>query len=104
MADANNGLNLSGGAPAKPPVTTTQSVSLIPEGLKTALIFVLLIAVGFLLYDSYRFQQANKAELARIDEQIKILDKTGEARITSLKGEISQVATSAQEAVGTTKA
>ncbi len=104
MADPNSGLNLQGGAPARPPVTSSPNVSLIPEGLKTALIFVLVIAVGFLLYDSYKFQQANKAELARIDEQIKILDKTGEARITSLKGEISQVATSAQEAVGSTKA
>jgi hypothetical protein len=72
---------------------------LIPDGLKTALLFLLVIAVGFLLYDSYRFQQANRAELNRVAEQIRILDKTGEAKISTLKGQISET----QEAVGSTK-
>ena len=74
--------------------------ALIPEGLKTVLIFLLLVGVGFLLFDSYKFQQAYRADLARISEQISILDKTGEARVSSLKGEITQT----QEAVGSTKA
>ncbi|MBZ5499472.1 MAG: hypothetical protein LAP85_23995 [Acidobacteriia bacterium] len=83
-----------------PPYGSKKNPPLIPEGIKTALLFVLLIAVGFLLYDSYRFQQANRAELAQIAEQIRILDKTGEARISTLKGEISQT----KAAVGSTKA
>jgi hypothetical protein len=103
MAESSGGPILSGGA-GRPPAAPPQNVSLIPEGLKTGLLFVLLIAVGFVLYDSYKFQQANRAELAQIEEQIKILDKTGEARMSTLKGEISQVAASAQEAVGSTKA
>lgn len=88
---------LTGRKYAPPPPA---KVSLFPEGLKTGLLFVLLIAVGFLLYDSYTFQQANRAELAKINEEIRILDKTGEARISTLKGEISQT----QQAVGSTKA
>jgi chromosome segregation ATPase len=63
------------------------------------MLFLLLVAVAFLLYDSYQFQQANRAELAQISEQIRILDKTGEARMTTLKGEISQT----KQAVGSTK-
>ena len=74
--------------------------SLFPEGLKTVLIFLLLVGVGFLLFDSYKFQKAYREDMARIAEQISILDKTGEARISSLKGQISQT----QEAVGSTKA
>lgn len=104
MADSSSGSILSGGKPAPPPGSSNKNVSLIPEGLKTGLLFVLLIAVGFLLYDSYKFQQADRAELAQITEQIKTLEKTGDARITSLKGEISDVATTAQQAVGSTKA
>jgi chromosome segregation ATPase len=73
---------------------------LIPEGFKTALIFILLLAVGFLLYDGYRFQKESRAELLKISEQISILDKTGEARIAGLKGEL----TATQEQVGTTRA
>ncbi len=87
----------------KPETTYTPPRSgntLMPEGLKAILLLVLVVAVGFLFYDSYQFQQSSKAELARISEQIRILDKTGAARISSLKGEISQT----QEAVGSTKA
>jgi len=100
MADSSGGPILTIRNPGQPPSASNQKVSLFPEGLKTALLFVLLIAVGFLLYDSYKFQQASHAELAQITEQIKILDKTGEARMSSLKGEISET----QQAVGSTKA
>lgn len=86
--------------PGQPPVARKSPPPLIPDGLKTGLIFLLLIAVGFLLYDSYKFQQTSRSELDKITEQIRILDKTGEARISNLKGEISQT----QEAVGSTQA
>jgi chromosome segregation ATPase len=72
------------------PFAARPSPPLIPDGLKTGLIFILLIAVGFLLYDSYRFQEANRSELEKIAEQIRILNNTGEARMSTLKGEISQ--------------
>ena len=104
MADSSSGPILSGGKPTPPPAASNRNVSLIPEGLKTGLLFVLLIAVGFLLYDSYRYQQTSRAEVAKINEQINALEKSGEARLSALKGEISEVATTTQEAVGSTKA
>jgi DNA repair exonuclease SbcCD ATPase subunit len=88
------------GKPEQPYAAARKSPPLIPDGLKTLMIFMLLIAVVFLLYDSYRFQQTSRAELDKIAEQIRILDKNGEARISSLKGEISQT----QQAVGSTQA
>jgi chromosome segregation ATPase len=90
----------AGGSPYQQRTIPNQGSSLIPEGLKTVLIFLLLVGVGFLLFDSYKFQQAYRADMARISEQISILDKTGEARMSSLKGEITQT----QQAVGSTKA
>jgi chromosome segregation ATPase len=99
MSDSAGGPILTGRTPGPSPAGN-KNVSLIPEGLKTALLFLLLIAVGFLLYDSYKFQQANKESLAQMEEQIRILDKTGEARISSLKGVITET----QQEVGSTKA
>ena len=90
----------AGGSPYQQRTIPNRGSSLIPEGLKTVFIFLLLVGVGFLLFDSYKFQQAYRADMARISEQISILDKTGDARISSLKGEISQT----QQAVGSTKA
>ncbi len=104
MTDSSSGLNLSGGKPAQPPAASNKNVSLIPEGIKTGLLFVLLLAVGFLLYDSYKYQRDTRAELDQVSEQIKTLEKSGEARLTALRGEISDVATTTQEAVGSTKA
>jgi chromosome segregation ATPase len=90
----------AGGSPYQQRPAPNRGSSLIPEGLKTVLIFLLLVGVGFILFDSYKFQQAYRADMARISEQISILDKTGEARMSSLKGEITQT----QQAVGSTKA
>jgi chromosome segregation ATPase len=92
--------NQAGGSPYHQRTIPNRGSSLIPEGLKTILIFLLLVGVGFLLFDSYRFQQAYRADMVRISEQISILDKTGEARMSTLKGEITQT----QQAVGSTKA
>jgi chromosome segregation ATPase len=86
------------------PSTPSKSKSLMPEGLKNALLLVLLVAVVFLLYDSYTFQQANRAELARISEQISTVDKAGEARIASLRGEIKGEISATRQQVGSTKA
>jgi len=104
MDDSSTDPILTGNKPARPPITTPKSRSLFPEGLKTALLLVLLVAVGFLLYDSYKFQQANRADMDRIAEQIRILDKTGEARISTLKGEISETRQSVEQGIGSTKA
>ncbi len=84
----------------QPPPAPVRAKSFIPEGLKTALLLVLLIAVGFLLYDSYRYQRSTRDELARLSAELQNFEKTGEARAASLKSEISQT----QEVVGTTQA
>jgi septal ring factor EnvC (AmiA/AmiB activator) len=90
-----------------PPRTPPVRSSLFPEGLKTALMLVLTLGVGFLLYDSYKFQQASRAELAKISEEIQALEKSGEAKISNLRGEISETQRAVDQvdrAVGTTKA
>lgn len=76
--------------------------SLLPEGVRTALILILIAATLYLLYDGYLFQQKTLAELTKIHDQIKVLenlDKAGEAKLSSLTGELSQT----QKAVGSTK-
>jgi chromosome segregation ATPase len=88
------------GRPNQMRATPSGSGSLIPDGLKTLLLFLALIGIGYQLIDSYKFQQTHKAEMARIAEQISFLDKAAQARMTSIQGELSQT----QEAVGTTKA
>jgi chromosome segregation ATPase len=88
------------GSILKPPAAPIKAPPLIPDGLKTALLFVLLITVVFLLYDSYKFQQASKAQLAQVADKIQSLEKAGEARDAALRGEISQT----QQQVGTTNA
>ena len=84
----------------KPPVVAPKSF--LPEGLKTAVTLGLLVGVIYLLYDNYTYQQKTTVELATISDQIRALenrDKAGEARLSSLKGEISQT----QQQVGTTR-
>lgn len=74
----------------------------VPEGLKTGLIFALLAAVAYLLYSHHELQLKTVAELAKISEQIRVLeniDKAGEARLSTLKGELSQTS----QALGTTR-
>jgi predicted nucleic acid-binding Zn-ribbon protein len=89
----------SGTARPKPPVA---SESLLPEGLKTALLFILILAFGYSLYDSYRFRQKYQADMARLSDQISKLQdwtKIGESHLSNLQGEISKT----QEAVGSAK-
>jgi chromosome segregation ATPase len=98
-------LNLDSNEPAGRPARTSgsQGGGLISDGVKTVLIFVLIAAVGYLLVDNYRSQQKNTAELAKIGDRLLELenkDKMGEAKIATLKGEISAT----QAAVGDTKA
>ena len=93
---------LSGRSPEAEPPAAAPSNSFLPEGLKTALIAALMAGVGYLLYDSSQFQRKTSADLAALSEQLKVLDsrdKAGQARLSSLKGELSET----QQAVGTTR-
>jgi len=90
-----------------PPVRTTPSVPkmppaepLISDSVKTVLIFLLIIAVGYLLYDNYQYQGRTQTELTKLKGGLEALENKGkaaEAKISTVKGEL-------QEAVGSTKA
>jgi len=91
----------------RPPLAASQyhdgnSGGLIPDIVKTILLLVLLLAVGYLLYSGYQFKKQNRAELAKITESIQALEnshKTSADKIAGLTGELSQ----AKQAVGDTK-
>lgn len=90
------------GPAASRPKPPPASESLIPEGLKTALLIILIFAVGYMLYDSYHFQQKYQADVAKMSDQIaKLQDwtKIDQSHMTTLQGELSRT----QEAVGSTK-
>jgi chromosome segregation ATPase len=90
-----------------PPVRTTPAVPkmpvaepLISDNVKTVLIFLLIIAVGYLLYDNFQYQGRTQTELTRLKGGLEALEnksKAAEAKISTVKGEL-------QDAVGSTKA
>jgi chromosome segregation ATPase len=89
----------------RPPVN--QEKSLIPDAVKTVLIFVLLVSVSYLVIDGLRYKNATKAQIAKMQEQIQGLEnnyKLGEASISSQITNLKTDLEGAQEAVGTTKA
>lgn len=90
------------GTPSTLPKSPAPEKGLIPETLKTVLIFVLLVAVGYVLYDNYQFQQGTNTQLAKVSTDIKSLqevDQAADAKITStattLKGDIAQAQSAA---------
>lgn len=75
---------------------------LIPDGLKTGLIFALVLAVAYLLYDNYQYQNKTSADLVKMSDDMKALDnrfKVSESKIAGLTGEVTET----QHAVGSTK-
>jgi len=76
---------------------------MIPDSIKTFVLFILVVAVGYLLFDNYQFQQKTLVEIAKLSSQLTVLqnlDKASEAKLLGLKEEISGT----QEAVGSAKA
>ncbi len=76
--------------------------SLIPEGLKTGILFALVLAVAYLLYDNYQFKTQTNAEFNKQADVVTALDnrhKVSEAKLAKLTGEVSDT----QVAVGHTK-
>ncbi|HYK90437.1 MAG TPA: hypothetical protein VE398_16805 [Acidobacteriota bacterium] len=75
---------------------------LIPDGLKTGLIFALVLAVAYLLYDNYQFQSKTTTDLNKMSDDLRALDnrhKVSESKIAGLMGEVTET----QHAVGSTK-
>jgi septal ring factor EnvC (AmiA/AmiB activator) len=91
----------------KPPLAPLQyynkdSGGLIPDIIKTILLFVLLLAVGYLLYSDNQIQKQNRLEISKITESIQALEnrhKVSEDKLAGLTGEITQT----RQAVGDTK-
>ncbi len=91
----------------RPAAPQPQDKGLIPEPVKLILMLVLLLAVVYLFYDNAQAKKSTREQLAKISDQIQVLEnnqKLGESSVTnqisSLKSEIA----GAQEAVGDTKA
>lgn len=84
----------------KPPPSSN---SLIPESVKTVLILALVIVVGYLVFDSIRFQRKSRADTAALLDKIQALETYTEGhdeQLAGLKGEISQT----EQTVGMAKA
>ncbi len=95
-------LGLAGQPQPQAPKPAQPEKGLIPEGVKTALIFILVLAVGYLLYDNYQFQLKSQAELTKLTDDLKAIDnrnKVSESKIAGLTGEVTET----RQAVGSTK-
>jgi chromosome segregation ATPase len=91
----------------KPAAPQPPDKGLLPEPVKLILMLILLLAVVYLFYDNSQIKRSNRAQLAKIADQIqnlensqKLAETSAADQISSLKSEIA----GAQAAVGSTKA
>jgi septal ring factor EnvC (AmiA/AmiB activator) len=94
---------LLGRKPEPEGATRAAKGSVVPEWLKTVLLLVLVVMVGYLLYDSYSFQKTDQAQVSVLEQRIQSLEKRTQESATALsnlRGDINQ----AQQAVGSTRA
>jgi hypothetical protein len=90
--------------PTKP---APQSDSIIPDAVKTILIFALLLAVVYLLISGHLDQKANLEKMSRMSDELKALEKISKVSEATLNSQIVSLKTDldgAQQAVGHTKA
>lgn len=91
------------GRKTDPSAAAPARASVIPEWLKTALLLVLVVLAGYLLYDSYSYQKAGREQMALLEQRLQSLERQtqeGARALSDLRGEITE----AQQAVGSTKA
>jgi chromosome segregation ATPase len=80
---------------------------LVPEGVKLALILVLLLAVAYLFFDNYRIRKNNQTRFAKLADQIQVLEneqRLGESNLSSQLSKIQTEIAGAQQAVGSAQA
>lgn len=97
MSTPTMGLN----APSAPKVPPPEK-GLIPDGLKTGLIFALVLAVAYLLYDNYQSKVKSNSDITKLTDELQALDnrqKVSESKVAGLMGEVTET----QHAVGSTK-
>jgi chromosome segregation ATPase len=91
----------------KPVPPAPQEKGLIPEGVKLALLLILILAVAYLFYDNSRIKKSQQARLDKIADHVQLIEnaqKVGESSITSQLSTLKSEVAGTQEAVGTTKA
>ncbi len=101
MGTPTTGSPTPGHVPGRP-VAPPPQAGMIPDSVKTFVLFILVVAVGYLLFDNYQYQQKSQADIAKLSSQVTVLqnmDKAGEAKILNLKDELEGT----QRAVGSTK-
>ncbi len=101
MGTPTTGSPVPGHGPGRAVVPPPQP-SLIPDSVKTFVLFILVVAVGYLLFDNYQFQQKSQADIAKLSSQVNVLqnmDKAGEAKMLDLREELQGT----KKAVGSTK-
>jgi chromosome segregation ATPase len=72
--------------PPKPP---SQENGLIPEGIKLALLFVLVLAVALLAYYSISSKNATQAELGKIQDKLQSLENNSKQMQAALSSQVS---------------
>jgi predicted nucleic acid-binding Zn-ribbon protein len=91
----------------KPTPAVPQEKGLIPEGIKLALLLILLLAVAYLFYDISRIKKSQQARLDKIADQVQLIEnaqKVGESTIANQLSTLKSDLAGTQEAVGSTKA
>jgi hypothetical protein len=68
-----------------------QEKGLIPEPVKLVLIFVLLLAVVYLFYDSAQSKRANQVQIDKMADQIRSLEESGRLVESSISGQVSRL-------------
>jgi hypothetical protein len=87
----------------KPP---TQNNGLIPEGVKLAVLFIMLLAVVYLIIDNNSFQKSTQERLKELTETVHKLDlnsKVTEAAFTNQVSNLKSDIAGTQQAVGSTQ-
>lgn len=76
---------------------------LVPEGIKLALILVLILAVGYLFYAKSQSQKAQQVELDKLAERIASLETTNKVSEASFNSKVSDLQSNFEQAVGSTQ-
>ena len=74
-----------------------QEKSLVPEPVKLVLILVLLLLVVYLFYDNARIKKSNRAQLAKIEDQIRRIENNSKLGETTLSDRISDLKTDIED-------
>ncbi len=85
---------------------STPEKGLIPEPVKLILLFVLLLAVVYLFYDTASSKRASQARITKMEDQIATLEKNSQVVESSLSGQVSRLkseVSGTKEAVGDTQ-